>query len=83
MLAIDGGALAVEEADMADFAAQLFLNAVDAPDFDDLFLDLDLEPFDFETEIIPVSADEIRELAAITVLSAQSALRHLAAAGIA
>ena len=80
MIAIDG---AVEAPDFADFAEPLFLNAIDAPDFDGLFLELEDEPFDFENEIVPVSADEIRELATTTILSAQSALRHLAAAGIA
>jgi hypothetical protein len=80
MIAIDG---AVEDPDFADFPAPLFLNAIDAPDFEELFLDFEDEPFDFESEIVPVSADEIRELAATTILSAQSALRHLAAAGIA
>ena len=83
MIAIDGGAVDVEAPDFADFAAPLFLNAIDAPDFDELFMDFEDDPFDFESEIVPVSADEIRELAATTILSAQSALRHLAAAGIA
>jgi PDZ domain-containing protein len=80
---IDMGPAFVESADIPDFAAPPFLDAIDGPDFDELFLDLDDEPFDFEKEIVPVSADEIRELAATTILSAQSALKHLAGAGIA
>ena len=83
MIAIDGGTVDVEAPDFADFAAPLFFNAIDGPDFDELFLDFDDEPFDFEKEIVPVSAEEIRELAGTTILSAQSALKHLAAAGIA
>lgn len=80
---VDLGPALVEPAEVLDFAAPPFLNAIDVPDFDELFLDLDDEMFDFEKEIVPVSADEIRELAATTILSARCALRHLAAAGIA
>jgi hypothetical protein len=83
MIAIDGGTVDVEAPDFADFAPPLFLNAVDGPDFDELFMDFDDEPFVFETEIVPLSPDEIRELVATTIQSAQCALKHLAAAGIA
>ncbi len=81
--AVDVGTPFVEPAEMPDFAAPPFLDAIDGRDFDELFLDFDDELFDFEKEIVPVSADEIRELAATTILSARSALKHLAAAGIA
>ncbi|HST08542.1 MAG TPA: hypothetical protein VLJ83_10235, partial [Gemmatimonadaceae bacterium] len=59
----------VEERDWSDID--------EAPSFQ-----LDDEPFDFESEIEPVSADTIRELAAITVRDARAALERLAAAGI-
>ena len=80
---VDAGTAFVEPADIPDFAAPPFLDAIDGLDFDELFLDFDDEPFDFEKEIVPVSADEIRELAATTILSAQSALKQLAAEGTA
>ncbi|HYU54491.1 MAG TPA: PDZ domain-containing protein, partial [Gemmatimonadaceae bacterium] len=81
--AVDLGTALVEPANIPDFAAQPFLEAIDIPDFEELFLDFGDEPFDFEKEIVPVSPDEIRELVGTTILSAQSALKHLAAAGIA
>ncbi|HEY3112470.1 MAG TPA: PDZ domain-containing protein [Gemmatimonadaceae bacterium] len=62
---------------------EVWLEAADAPDVDELFLNIDDEPVDFEMEIVPVSADTIRELAATTIRSAQSALKKLAAEGIA
>src|SRR6266581_5026841 len=62
---------------------KVWLETPDAPDVDELFLDIDDEPFDFEMEIVPVSADTIREIAATTIRSAQSALKQLAAEGIA
>ena len=62
---------------------EVWLETPDAPDVDELFLDIDDEPFDFEMEIVPVSADTIREIAATTIRSAQSALKQLAAEGTA
>ena len=60
----------VEERDWSDID--------EAPSFD-----LDDEPFDFESQIEPVSADEIRDLAASTIRDARVALKRLAEAGIA
>ena len=52
----------------------------DYQDAEDAFmLEMDDDPFEFETEIEPVSAEVIRELAASAVRDAQSALRRLAA----
>lgn len=59
----------VEERDWSD---------IDEP----LSFELDDEPFDFESQIEPVSADEIRDLAATTVRDARVALKQLAAVGI-
>jgi PDZ domain len=59
----------VEERDWSD---------IDEP----LSLELDDEPFDFESEIEPVSPEAIRDLVATTVRDARAALRQLAAAGI-
>ncbi len=61
-----------------------FSDLIDISDFDEpLLLEMDDEPFDFEMEIVPVSADTIREIAATTIRSAQCALKQLAAEGIA
>jgi hypothetical protein len=63
-------------------APQIYKVETDQPGQPFVF-DLDDEPFDFENEIEPVSADTIRDLAATTVRDARAGLEQLAAAGIA
>jgi PDZ domain len=53
------------------------------PAENEIMFDLDDEPFDFEDEIAPVPPDVIKDLASTAIRDAQSALRQLAAAGIA
>jgi hypothetical protein len=53
------------------------------PAEDDIMFDLDDEPFDFEDEIEPVPPEVIRDLAWTAIRDAQSALKRLAADGIA
>lgn len=56
----------------------------DFPGFGEPFMfDMDDEPLDFETEIVPVTTDEVRELVATTARSARVALEQLAADRIA
>jgi len=50
---------------------------------DDVMLDMDEDLFDFENEIVPVPPEVIRDLASTAIRDAQSALRQLAADGIA
>lgn len=61
----------------------VYLDAEALADYEDaedaLMLEMDDDPFEFETEIEPVSAEVIRELAASAVRDAQFALRQLAA----
>ena len=49
----------------------------------EILLDMDDDPFDFENEIAPVPPEVIRDLASKAIRDAQSALRQLAADGIA
>lgn len=53
------------------------------PADDDSMFDMDDEPFDIDTEIEPIPPAVIRDLAATAIRDAQSALRQLAADGIA
>jgi hypothetical protein len=53
------------------------------PADDDMMFEMDDEPFDIDTEIEPIPPAVIRDLAATTIRDAQSALRQLAADGIA
>ena len=55
------------------------------PAEDDIMLDMDDDPFDIdiESEVAPVPPAVIRDLAATAIRDAQSALRQLAADGIA
>ena len=53
------------------------------PAEDGIMLDMDDDPFDFEDEIAPVPPAVIRDLAATAIRDAQSALKQLAADGIA
>lgn len=53
------------------------------PAEDDIMIDTDDEPFDIDTEIEPIPPAVIRDLAATAIRDAQSALRQLAADGIA
>jgi PDZ domain-containing protein len=53
------------------------------PADDDIMFEMDDEPFDIDTEIEPIPPAVIRDLAATTIRDAQSALRQLAADGIA
>ena len=52
------------------------------PAENEIMLDMDDEPFDFEEEIAPVPPDVIRDLASTAIRDAQSALKRLAADGI-
>jgi len=53
------------------------------PGYEDaIMLDIDDDPFDFESEIAPVPPDVIRDLAANAIRDAQSALKQLAADGV-
>jgi hypothetical protein len=58
-------------------------NGVWVPAENEIMLDTDDELFDFEDEIAPVPPDVIRDLAWTAIRDAQSALKRLAAAGIA
>ena len=64
-------------------AGDVYLDSEALADYEDaeeaFMLEMDADPFEFETEIEPVSAEVIRELAASAVRDAQSALRRLAA----
>jgi hypothetical protein len=52
------------------------------PEFDEPFvLDLDDQPFDFDSDLEPISPGEIRELVGIAAQDARAALKHLAADG--
>ena len=53
------------------------------PAEDDMMFEMDDEPFDIDTEIEPIPPAVIRDLAATAIRDAQSALRQLAADGIA
>jgi hypothetical protein len=53
------------------------------PADDDIMFEMDDEPFDIDTEIEPIPPAVIRDLAATAIRDAQSALRQLAADGIA
>jgi hypothetical protein len=53
------------------------------PAEDDIMFDMDDEPFDIDTGIEPIPPAVIRDLAATAIRDAQSALRQLAADGIA
>jgi hypothetical protein len=53
------------------------------PADDDILFEMDDEPFDIDTEIEPIPPAVIRDLAATAIRDAQSALRQLAADGIA
>ena len=53
------------------------------PAEDDIMFDMDDESFDIDNEIEPIPPAVIRDLAATAIRDAQSALRQLAAAGIA
>jgi hypothetical protein len=68
-------------------AGDLYLDAEALADYEDaedaFMLEMDHDPFEFETEIEPVSAEVIRELAANAARDAQSALRRLAAEQVA
>jgi hypothetical protein len=68
-------------------AGDLYLDAEALADYEDaedaFMLEMDNDPFEFETEIEPVSAEVIRELAANAARDAQSALRRLAAEQVA
>ncbi|MFL5501204.1 MAG: PDZ domain-containing protein [Gemmatimonadaceae bacterium] len=56
----------------------------DEAGFDEaLVLDLDDLPFDFDSEVAPISPGEIRELVGIAAQDARAALKHLAADGTA
>ena len=53
------------------------------PGYEDaIMLDIDDDPFDFESEIAPVPPEVIRDLAANAIRDAQSALKQLAADGV-
>jgi len=84
ILSLDGGDVFLDARDISDFDGPAFSDTIDISDFDEpLLLEMDDEPFDFEMEIVPVSADTIREIAATTIRNAQCALKQLAAEGIA